>query len=135
MSCILIIEDDAALGGFLLDHLSRSGFDVRMATSGEEGLAMAMKVPADLLILDVMLPGATGYQVCGKLRQAERTRAIPVLMMTGVASHPNQQAIGKIMGANEYLLKPFSVMDLDGRVDKLLGIEDSFQLSTLAKSL
>ena len=120
MPSILIIEDDVALSRLLLDHFSQSGFGVRMANCGDEGLSMALQRPPDLILLDVMLPDFTGYQVCGKLRQSTPTQFVPIVMMTAVAGHPRQQALGRLMGANDYLLKPFTIMELFSRVNSLL---------------
>jgi CheY-like chemotaxis protein len=72
-------------------------------------------------MLDVHLPDATGFQTCGRLREDPRTKAIPIIMMTGAARWPNQQAIGRQLGANEYLLKPFDVDRVTERVRSLIG--------------
>src|SRR5581483_4312436 len=100
MKRILIIDDDVVLSGLLKDHLSGQGFEVTSCARADEGFAKATTTEPHLIMLDLMLPDATGYQVCGKLRETPQTRAIPILMMSSSARHPNQQAIGRMMGAS-----------------------------------
>ena len=87
----------------------------------EEGFKKATQSPPALIMLDVMLPDATGFQILGRLRKQAITQEIPIIMMSGTAIHTNQQGIGKGMGANDYVLKPFDVVSVGERVRKLLS--------------
>jgi CheY-like chemotaxis protein len=122
MARILVIDDDVMLTLLLSEHLSLEGHQVISAHLGEEGVTAALTAPPDLVLLDVALPDATGFQVCGRLRQNPATRAIPIIMMTGTAKHPSQQSIGKkIMGADDYLLKPLDIAQLSKMIQKVLS--------------
>lgn len=121
MARVLIIDDDVIVSRLLEEHLSNEGYEVTAVPRAEQGFAMAVESPPDLILLDVFLPDATGFQMCGRFRAHAVTQAIPIIMITGAARWPNQQAIGKQMGANEYILKPFDVIQVGERVHSLLG--------------
>lgn len=112
MEKILIIEDDTAIADIERDYLTLSGYDVHLATDGEEGLHLGLSGDMDLILLDLMLPGMDGFAVCRKLR--EHTD-IPILMVTA-----RQEDIDKIrglgLGADDYIEKPFSPSVLVARV-------------------
>lgn len=112
MEKILIIEDDTAIADIERDYLTLSGYDVHLATDGEEGLRLGLSGDMDLILLDLMLPGMDGFAVCRKLR--EHTD-IPILMVTA-----RQEDIDKIrglgLGADDYIEKPFSPSVLVARV-------------------
>src|SRR5437870_1860980 len=110
MARILVIDDDLMVLRLLQEHLSKEGYEVRTVSQAEEGYAVAIKTPPDLILLDVNLPDATGFQMVGRFRKHPVTQAIPIIIMTGTARWPNQQAIGRRMGANDYILKPFDVI-------------------------
>jgi two-component system phosphate regulon response regulator PhoB len=105
---ILIIEDERALTEVLSYNLQREGFDVLVAHDGQEGLRKAQTILPDLVILDLMLPVLGGLEVCRELRAGERTRKLPILMLTANAEEADQ-VIGYAMGADDYVTKPFSV--------------------------
>lgn len=121
MARVLIIDDDDMVRRLLQEHLSNEGYDVVAAPMAEEGYLMALADPPDLILLDVNLPDATGFQMCGRFRQNPVTKSIPIIMMTGAARWPNQQGFGKLMGADAYVLKPFNVIEMGDRVDALMG--------------
>jgi four helix bundle protein len=127
MARILIIEDDEMVRHLLEEHLSNEGYEVILVSGAEEGLALALASPPDLVLLDVNMPEATGFQICARLRQNPATQFIPIIMMTGTARWPNQQAIGRQMGANEYILKPFDVFRLGERIHELMGSKRPIQ--------
>lgn len=120
MANVLVIDDDFLVAHLLKDHLTNEGHKVTTVHMAEEGFATAVKSPPDLIMLDVNLPDATGFQMCGRLRENPVTRAIPIVMMTGAARFPNQQAIGRQMGANEYILKPFNVVEVGDKIKSLI---------------
>ena len=112
MSKILIIEDEVSIAELEKDYLELSGFEVTMEHSGETGLERALKEPFDLIILDLMLPGIDGFEICKKVREEKN---IPVLMVSA-----KKEDIDKIrglgLGADDYITKPFSPSELVARV-------------------
>jgi len=83
MARVLIIDDDDMIRRLLQEHLSNEGYDVVAAPTAEEGYLLALADPPDLILLDVNLPDATGFQMCGRFRQNPATKSIPIIMMTG----------------------------------------------------
>ncbi len=121
MARVLVIDDDFMVTRLLEEHLSNEGHVVTVVHMAEEGFELATKTPPELIMLDVNLPDATGFQMCGRFREDPRTREIPIIMMTGAARFPNQQSIGRQMGANDYILKPFNVVEVGEKVNVLVG--------------
>jgi DNA-binding response OmpR family regulator len=117
MQRILVIDDDAAVTSLLKRGLSYEGFAVETAKSGVEGLVIARERPADLVILDVMMPGLSGFEVLQRLRTADDN--LPVLMLTAKDA-PDDQVQGLEAGADDYVIKPFTFEVLLARVRSLL---------------
>ena len=113
---ILIVEDDRALARVLSDNLSFSGFDVDWVDDGAEVLNKVRATSPDLVLLDVMLPGRDGFNLCGLIRQGGRT---PVIMLTA-----RDQKIDKLkgleLGADDYITKPFDFEELQARIRAVL---------------
>ncbi len=118
-SKILIIEDEVSLVEVLTYNLEREGYEVVVASEGKEGLRKGQTHLPDLIILDLMLPGLGGLDICRELRAAPKTSAIPILMLTAKAEETDQ-VIGFAMGADDYVTKPFSVKVLLQRIKVLL---------------
>ena len=114
---ILLVEDEAGLVLTLTDRLEMHGYTVESAADGSAGLEKAMSGSHDLVILDVMLPGMNGFEVCRKIR--ERGSMIPILMLTARGQLADK-VHGLKTGADDYLTKPFEVMELLARVEALL---------------
>ena len=112
MSKILIIEDEVSIAELEKDYLELSGFEVDMEHSGDTGLEKALTTDYDLIILDLMLPGMDGFEICRRIREEKN---IPVLMVSA-----KKEDIDKIrglgMGADDYITKPFSPSELVARV-------------------
>ena len=112
MSKILIIEDEVAIADLEKDYLELSGFDVKIENRGDKGLQTALKEDFDLIILDLMLPGMDGFEVCRKIREEKN---VPILMVSA-----KKDDIDKIrglgLGADDYITKPFSPSELVARV-------------------
>lgn len=112
MSKILIIEDEEAIADLEKDYLELSDFEVEIKNTGDEGLEAALKGDFDLIVLDLMLPGVDGFEVCRKVREEKN---IPILMVSA-----KKDDIDKIrglgLGADDYLTKPFSPSELVARV-------------------
>ena len=120
---VLVIEDDRDIAGLLKLHLEDEGFEVRVAGDGPEGLAKARVAVPDLVILDLMLPGMSGLEVCKELR---RTAYTPILMLTARSSEVDR-VVGLEIGADDYLTKPFSILELIARVKALFRRVDAIQ--------
>ncbi len=116
MSKVLIIEDEKEMAGGLKDILEFEGYEVATAENGREGLQAAARRLPDCIILDLMLPDISGYEVCEQLRQKINT---PILMLTAKAQD-HDKIRGFKVGADDYLTKPFSVGELLARVMALL---------------
>ncbi|MES2705940.1 MAG: response regulator transcription factor [Verrucomicrobiota bacterium] len=117
MPRLLIIEDEPAMRTALVETLRGLGYRVTSAATGPEGLEKACTEEADLILLDVMLPGLDGYALCRELRQ--RGRRTPVLMLTA-KGFVDDRVEGLESGADDYLVKPFSMKELTARVRALL---------------
>ena len=104
MQRILVIDDDPAVTSLLKRGFSYEGFAVETAKSGAEGLSIARERPSDLVLLDVMMPGLSGYEVLRRIRTADKR--LPVLMLTAKDA-PADQVQGLELGADDYVIKPF----------------------------
>ena len=113
---ILLIEDDARLAGMVRDYLGDSGFDVTIAGTGGEGLALQKKHGFDAVILDLMLPDTDGLEVCRRMRA---TDSVPILMLTAKGD-PMDRVVGLELGADDYLPKPFEPRELLARMRAIL---------------
>ena len=114
---ILLVEDEPGLVLTLSDLLAGEGYEVESATDGPTGLARALAEPFDLVILDVMLPGKNGFEVCRELRQ--RGRDCAILMLTA-KTQLTDRVVGLKLGADDYLTKPFEPPELVARIEALL---------------
>lgn len=114
---ILIVEDEASLATTLRDRLRKEGYVVSVARDGTAGLDLATREPFDLILLDLMLPGQNGLAVCQKLRQAGSST--PILMLTALRQ-TTDKVVGLRVGADDYLTKPFQMVELLARVEALL---------------
>ena len=116
---ILIIEDERGLTQSLSWFFKREGYEVTVADDGREGLHKAQTALPDVVLLDVMLPGMNGLDVCRELRAGDRTRDIPVIMITA-KTEETDQVVGYSLGADDYVGKPFSNKVLLAKVKALL---------------
>lgn len=116
---LLMIEDDARLAGMVGEYLRQSGYVLTHAGDGESGLAMLQDAPVDLVILDLMLPGIDGLEVCRKLRDDPRTRDLPVIMLTAKGTE-SDVVVGLTLGADDYIVKPFNTSELMARIKAVL---------------
>ena len=116
---VLVVEDDEDVRDLLVRTLEREGYAVSSAQSGEEALRAAMKAPPGLVILDIMLPGIDGIEVCRQLRADIKTRSVPIVMLTA-KSEDVDIVLGLEMGADDYITKPFSTRVLTSRLKAVL---------------
>lgn len=113
---ILIIEDERAIADSIALNLREEGYDPTVSRRGDDGLRLALQGEFDLLILDLMLPGADGREVC---RAVRKQRPLPILMLTARAREVDK-VLGLELGADDYLTKPFGMLELIARVKALL---------------
>ena len=113
---ILIVEDDVSIADAVALNLREEGFEVAVARRGDEGLRLAQEPRWDLLILDLMLPGVSGQEICRAVRRRAR---IPFLMLTARAREVDK-VVGLEIGADDYVTKPFGMLELIARVKALL---------------
>jgi len=123
MTRILVVEDEASIALALEDDLTKEGYDVEIARDGETASRRAQEQPWDLILLDVMLPGKDGFEICRDLRRA-RVRT-PILMLTAKTQEA-EKILGLEVGADDYVTKPYSPRELRARIKALLrrGTED-----------
>ena len=115
MTRVLLVEDDEAIRRMVVTALSHAGYDVVQAESGEQGLAEFARDPADVIVLDIRLPGRDGLDVCRTIRA---TSTVPIMMLTARVQEEDV-VHGLEIGADDYLTKPFSVRELLARVGAL----------------
>ena len=116
---ILVIDDEKDLIELVRYNLENDGFDVIAATDGQSGLEVVKKHRPDLVVLDLMMPGLDGLQVCQQLRADPRSASIPLIMLTAKATEADR-IIGLELGADDYITKPFSPREVIARVKALL---------------
>ena len=117
---ILVIEDDPATSRLVDYSLMHEGYHVITASNGLEGIRKARSESPDLVILDVMLPGMDGFEICQRLKSEPITAQLPILMFSAKAQEIDKD-IGIIVGADDYLTKPSAPAEIVRRVEKLLA--------------
>lgn len=115
---ILVIEDNRDILANILDYLELKGFTVDCAQDGLSGMHLALTQPYDLIVLDIMLPGMDGYQLCQKLRQ-DASNNTPIIMLTA-RDALDDRLKGLHAGADDYLVKPFALSELVARIEAVL---------------
>jgi DNA-binding response OmpR family regulator len=115
----LLIDDDARLGALVKEHLGQHDIDVTVAGDGERGLATLRKGRFDVLLLDLMLPGLDGLEICRRVRSTPELAALPVIMLTARGDDVDK-IIGLELGADDYLAKPFNARELLARIRAVL---------------
>lgn len=116
---ILVMEDEDALATLLQYNLEKEGYDVVIASDGEEGLVQVEERQPDLVLLDWMLPKVSGIEVCRRLRGRAETRNLPIIMLTA-RGEESDRVRGLDTGADDYLTKPFSMVELIARIRAVL---------------
>ncbi len=120
---ILLVEDNAEIAHLVMLHLNDAGMHVTHANDGSDGLQLALKQSFDLVILDLMLPGIDGMEICRAIRNSDNYT--PVMMLTARSSELDR-VLGLEIGADDYISKPFSIRELVARVKALLRRVDSY---------
>ncbi len=126
-SNILVIEDEQSIADVIVYNLQKEGYAVFWERDGRDGLLRAQSMVPDLCILDLMLPGIDGLQICRLLKADTRTKAVPVMMLTA-RSAETDEIVGFNMGADDYVTKPFRVQPLIHRIRALLRRADAVEV-------
>lgn len=116
---VLVVEDEEAISLLLKYNLKAEGFDVTIVDDGDEVLAVAEEMAPDIILLDWMLPNVSGIEICRQLRALDKTRDIPVIMLTARAEEEDRLH-GFEKGADDYVTKPFSMKELVARIQAVL---------------
>jgi phosphate regulon transcriptional regulator PhoB len=119
MGTILIVEDERDIADLVKYHLEKASLPARSVGDGRHALDLIAREPPDLVILDLMLPGVDGIEVCRRLRSSPATQTIPIIMLTAKAEEVDR-IVGLEMGADDYVTKPFSPRELVARVKAVL---------------
>jgi len=113
---VLVVEDEVKIARLVRDYLENAGYRVLVASRGDEGLALARTERPDLIVLDLLLPGLDGLDLCRKVRQSSQ---VPIIMVTARAEEADK-LVGLELGADDYITKPFSPRELVARVRAVL---------------
>lgn len=128
---ILTVDDDFNITRLLKFKLNKEGFDVLEAHNGEEALKIAASFKPDLILLDIMMPKMTGWEVNKKLREDSKLKNIPVIMVTAVSQLNEQLKSLKAEGVRDYIKKPFDFSELTSTVNRVLSQTKDNSLSSL----
>ena len=116
---VLVVDDDPRLLHIVEMYLNIEGFDVRTAENGEDALALLQPEPPDLVILDIMMPGIDGIEVCRRIRGTEATSAVPVIMFSALSGDDDMER-ARQAGATHMISKPFNLVGLGAVVRSFL---------------
>jgi DNA-binding response OmpR family regulator len=119
MTRVLVVEDDRDIGDLVVRYLTKAGFAAELIGNGRDALASLAAQPPDLVVLDLMLPGVDGLEVCRQIRRNQRTARLPIVMLTARADE-TERIVGLELGADDYVAKPFSPAELVARVRAVL---------------
>ncbi|TKC16722.1 response regulator transcription factor [Robertmurraya kyonggiensis] len=117
MHRILVVEDELSIRSFVCLNLKKRGYDIRESETGEDALSFFQKEQFDIVLLDLMLPGIDGFEVCQEIRKLNQS--VGIIMLTARTQEKNKVE-GLILGADDYLFKPFSMVELEARIFSLL---------------
>ncbi len=124
---ILVVDDEKNIVELIKMNLERSGFDIISAYTGEEAIKKTISNNPDLILLDLMLPDIDGFEVCRIIKLNEKTKNIPIIMITA-KSEETDKVIGLGLGADDYVTKPFGVRELEARVKTVLRRTQEIEL-------
>ena len=117
---ILVVDDEWELSNLLTEFLTGEGYDVIQTSNGEEALELAEKEEPQVILLDVKMPGIDGIEVCRRLKEEDKTRFIPIIMVTALE---DRDVDAFVEGADDFVTKPFSLVELSFRVKSMLRIK------------
>jgi len=128
---ILVVEDEEDINTLISQHLRNSGFEVESVYDGYEALEVTESSDFDLVVLDILLPGLNGWEVCHQLRQSKETLNLPIVFLTALANEADRIR-GFDLGCDDYLVKPFSPRELVSRVKAVLKRMENVERSTMS---
>jgi len=131
---VLVVEDEKDLADLMQFNLQKAGYETLSARSGDEALAISRTRTPDLVLLDLMLPGIPGTEVCRQLKSSQRTRNVPVIMVTARGEEVDR-VVGFELGADDFVTKPFSMRELILRVRAVLRRGDDGGSDILQESI
>jgi DNA-binding response OmpR family regulator len=134
MARVLVVEDDVPLAELLRDQLGHAGHHVSVAETGTAGLALALASRPELIVLDLMLPGVSGFEVCRRLREAT-TLPQPIVLILTARTSEEDLVLGYDVGADDFVRKPFSIREVNARVNALLRLRDRREPARAARHL
>jgi two-component system nitrate/nitrite response regulator NarL len=126
---ILVVDDDRHYRAFVSEALARAGFETREASTGAAAISAVREERPAAVLLDVILPGATGYEICRELRD-EHGPELPIVFVTGERTEAADKVVGILVGGDDYIVKPFDPDELIARVRRLIGRPPSETRST-----
>lgn len=121
MPRVLIIDANDYHAQLLSMQLTALGYKVTIENKGHKGVSSAIKNPPDLILMESFMPDQTGFQMCNQLRRNPPTQAVPIVMMSGIAHFPNQQAFALERGATAYISKPLVTIEVGEIVDRYIS--------------
>jgi phosphate regulon transcriptional regulator PhoB len=130
---ILIVEDDPDISELIQFNLEKAGYQTVRAEDGEQALRLAQKNPPDLILLDLLLPGLNGLEVCRRLKRDTAMQHIPIMMVTAKGEEMDR-VVGLELGAEDYVVKPFSIREIILRIQKLLDRREKQAASSFLKA-
>jgi two-component system phosphate regulon response regulator PhoB len=130
---ILIVEDDPDILELLHYNLEKAGYETFRAENGEQALLLAKKHPLDLVLLDILMPGLNGLEVCRRMKRDPVLQHIPIMMVTAKGEEMDR-VVGLELGADDYVVKPFSIREIILRIQKLLDRRDKHSAPSFLKS-
>jgi two-component system, OmpR family, phosphate regulon response regulator PhoB len=133
MSKILIVEDDPDIRELLRFNLEKAGYTLLLAEDGEQALELARKHTPDIILLDLMLPGVDGLEVCRTLKKDPELQRLPIIMVTAKGEELDR-VVGLELGADDYVVKPFSLREVSLRIRKLLDRKEKQAASAVLKA-
>lgn len=117
---VLVADDNADIRTLLVTRLRTRGFDVTEAADGQAALELALANPPDVALLDWVMPGIQGHELCVKLKNDPRTESVPIAMLTA-RGEEQDRLLGLDLGADAYLVKPFDIDELEATLRRLIG--------------
>jgi DNA-binding NarL/FixJ family response regulator len=117
---VLVVDGDPVYAEFVVGALSRAGFDAHSLTNGEGAVAAVAELSPAALVLDVILPGTTGYEICRELRERYGDK-LPIVFVSGERTEPADRVVGLLIGADDYLVKPVDAEELVARLRRLIA--------------
>ena len=127
---VLAVEDELHILELIRYNLEQSGFHVEVAQNGEKAMRMLMENSYDMLLLDLMLPGIGGMEICRRVRSEAKTRKMPIIMLTAKGGEADKIG-GLDMGADDYMTKPFSTNELKARINSLLRRSEDMEMEEI----